>query len=312
MSGLTPFGVTARKLRLEKGMRLLDLAARTKLSVAFLSAVETGKKPIPDGHVRAVGVAMDLTAEQLAELRRAADRTRKTVKIERLPEDQRELVAAFARRIDSVPADLMAKLKKVVLKSVSGEQPFQRKRRGIIVPPMSTPALRDFADKVRTAFVEDDHVEFPIMDVLEFRLGQVFDGFFIDVRDRESMGDDEGRVIGGTMGLALREDVYCGAWEGNGRDRFTACHELAHFLLHRTITMARTREDTDEIYRDAEWQADTFAGTLLMSPRHLPLFSDSEDAANQCGMTGFAAKVMWAKYRSEARFPSAAETPRFL
>jgi Zn-dependent peptidase ImmA (M78 family) len=65
------------------------------------------------------------------------------------------------------------------------------------------------------------------------------------------------------------------AWGGNSRDRFTACHEFGHFLMHRTITMARTREDTDKIFCDAEWQADTFAGTLLMSPRHLGKFIPS-------------------------------------
>jgi hypothetical protein len=83
------------------------------------------------------------------------------------------------------------------------------------------------------------------MDVLEFRLGAVFEGFYIDIREKESMGEDEGRIIGGTNSLALREDVYEGAWGGNGRDRFTACHEFGHFLMHRTVTMARTREDTD-------------------------------------------------------------------
>ena len=150
------------------------------------------------------------------------------------------------------------------------------------------------------------------MDVIEFRLGLVFDDFYIDIRDKESMGEDEGRVIGGTKGLALREDVYEGGWNRNGRDRFTACHELGHFLMHRTVTMARTREDTDKIFCDAEWQADTFAGTLLMSPRHLGKFTDPENAAHLCGMTGAAAKVMWSKYRSEGRFPNAAEMPRFV
>jgi len=32
----------------------------------------------------------------------------------------------------------------------------------------------------------------------------------------------------------------------------------------------------------AEWQADTFAGTLLMSPRHLSKFRDSDEAADAC------------------------------
>jgi hypothetical protein len=49
--------------------------------------------------------------------------------------------------------------------------------------------------------------------------------------------------------------------------------------MHHAITMARTREDTDKIFCDAEWQADTFAGTLLMSPHHLGKFRNCDDAA---------------------------------
>jgi transcriptional regulator with XRE-family HTH domain len=312
MPGLTPFGIAVRKLRLDKHLRLLDVARLLDCSATFLSAIETGRKTIPDGFVSTVARVMKLSKEELDFLLKAADRTRKHVVIEKLSEDQRELVAAFARRLDKVPADMMANLKKIVLKSTDGEQPFHRSRRGIVVPPMSTDNLRKFAEQVRSVFTEEDQVEFPIMDVIEFRLGAVFDKFYIDIRDKEFMGEDEGRVIGGTTGLALREDVYEGAWDGNGRDRFTASHELGHFLMHRTVTMARTREDTDKIFCDAEWQADTFAGTLLMSPRHLGRFADPDDAGRQCGMTGAAAKVMWAKYLAEGRFPPAAEMPPFI
>lgn len=283
MSGLTPFGIAVRKLRLDKGMRLLDLAYLIGKSAAFISAVETGRKSIPDGYIRALAGAMNLSAAEIRDLRRAADRTRKEVKVETLPEDQRELVAAFARKLDAVPPALMAQLKKTILKSSSGEIPFQRNRRGIVVPPMSTQAIRSFADQVRTTFVDDDQVEFPIMDVLEFRMGLVFNDFYLDVRDKEHMGDDEGRVVANQNAIALRIDVYEGAWSGNGRDRFTACHEFAHYLMHRTVTMPRMRGDSDKIFCDAEWQADTFAGTLLMSPRHLHRFRDAEDVAVRAG-----------------------------
>jgi hypothetical protein len=143
--------------------------------------------------------------QKTATLRKAADRIRKDVSIEKLPENQREIVAAFARRLDKVPPDMMAELKKIVLKSSDNEQPFHRTGRGIVVPPISTQNLRKFAEKVRSVFAEDDLIEFPIMDVLEFRLGTVFEGFYIDISEKESVGEDEGRVIGGTKGLALRE-----------------------------------------------------------------------------------------------------------
>jgi Zn-dependent peptidase ImmA (M78 family) len=245
--------------------------------------------------------AMDLNAVESRELRRAADRTKKEVRVEKLPEEQRELVAAFARKLDELPNDLMARIKKVVLKSNTGETPFFRKRRGMYAPPMKTSVIRDFADKVRSAFVEDAQIEFPIMDVLEFRMAMVIEGFHLDIRDREFMGVEEGRVVAGKNEIVLREDVYEGAWDANGRDRFTACHEFAHFLMHREITMPRTRDDGEKVYCDAEWQADTFAGTLLMSPRHLDRFRDADHAAEQCRMSQQAASVMWEKYKAEGR-----------
>jgi hypothetical protein len=194
--------------------------------------------------------SMPIFKQKTATLRKAADRIRKDVSIEKLPENQREIVAAFARRLDKVPPDLMAELKKIVLKSSDNEQPFHRTGRGIVVPPISTQNLRKFAEKVRSVFAEDDLIEFPIMDVLEFRLGTVFEGFYIDISEKESVGEDEGRVIGGTKGLALREDVYEGAW--GGRDRFppatssviSSCTEPLQWHEHAKIP---TR-----FFRDAE------------------------------------------------------------
>lgn len=302
MSKLTPYGIAVRKLRLDKGLRLLDVADELKVTPAFLSAIETGRKPIPDGFVVRVGRAMNLNAAELRELRSAVDKTRKEVRVDALPEEQRELVAAFARRLDEVPSDVIARLKKIVLKSTAGEIPFERKRRGMAVPPMKTVEIRNFAEQVRSAFVPDNTVEVPIMDILEFRLGSIFEDFFVDPRSAEEMGEDEGRVVPGSNSIQLREDVYVGAWRGHTRHRFTACHELAHFLMHREVRFARVA--SDQIFCDSEWQADTFAGTLMMSPRHLGQFKGPEHAADLCKMSPAAAWVMWQKYEKEGRLQS--------
>ena len=148
MAGLTAFGIEIRKLRLDKRMRLLDLADKLGKSPAFVSAIETGRKPIPDNFVREVAAVMNLSTEELSKLRKAADRTRKYVTIERLPENKREIVAAFARTVDGMTADQLADLQtKIVLESLAGEQPFHRKRRGIVVPPLSTKAIMMHDDR---------------------------------------------------------------------------------------------------------------------------------------------------------------------
>jgi hypothetical protein len=198
--------------------------------------------------------------------------------------------------VDELPADFMEQLRKQILKALEEEVPFRRQRKGALVAAQSTASLRSFAEQVRGVFVNPGRTDFPIMDVLEFRLEAIFPGFAVLPCDHSEMGADEGRVIPGINAIFLREDVYDGAWEGNGRDRFTACHELAHYLLHRTAGFARTRDDHEPMYKDAEWQADTFAGALMMSVQHAPSFSSVGDAAAKCGMTPHAARVMLSKY----------------
>lgn len=291
---LTPFGIAIRKLRLDKRLRLLDLADKLDMSSAFVSAVETGKKAIPHDYVRAVAKAMKLNGDEAKELQNAADRTRLT----KLTDNDRELVAAFARQVDQFDDEFLAEIKNR-LKSISGEVPFKRNRKGILVTPYSNKGLWELANRVRASFVKADQIEFPIIEALEFKLADFIDGFYLDVCDQSEMGRDEGRVIAGKNCIMLRKDVYEAACRGEGRARFTACHELAHFIMHREVVMARTRTEEEPVYRDAEWQADSFAGSLLMSSQHLQRFEDADDAAAQCGMTPMAAQVMWSKYKKE-------------
>jgi transcriptional regulator with XRE-family HTH domain len=296
---ITPFGIAIRKLRLDKGLRLLDLAQQLELSSSFISAIETGKKPIPAGYVASVIQALGLTKSEERKLQRAADRSKTAVDVDGLQGTQRELVAAFARKLDDLPPEFLDEIKKHVFKSVDGDIPFRRKRKGLLVAPASTKALWDFAQQVRSAFVSDDEVCFPIMDVLEFRLPRFEESFYLDVCSYEQMGSEEGLVVAASNCIKLREDVYERAWDDVGRDRFTACHEFGHFLLHRQVAMARVRDESHPVYRDAEWQADTFAGGLLMSSKHLARLGCHQNAAVQCGMTPMAASVMWAKYEKE-------------
>ena len=296
---ITPFGIATRKLRLDKGLRLLDLAEKLNLSSSFISAVETGKKPIPAGYVDSVVKALGLTPTEALELQRAADRSKTIVDVDGLQGSQRELVAAFARKLDDLPPEFLEEIKRQVFKSTAGEVPFKRKRKGVLVDAVSTRTLWDFAEKVRSVFVGENDICFPIMDVLEFRLPALEEGFHLDVCGYAEMGAEEGLVVAGSNCIKLREDVYEGAWNDVGRDRFTACHELGHYLLHRRVAMARVRDDSHPVYRDAEWQADTFAGALLLSSKHLAQLGSQENAAVQCGMTPMAAGVMWSKYQKE-------------
>jgi hypothetical protein len=274
-------------------------ARRLKLSSSFVSAVETGKKPIPTGYVSTVSEALELSPAEAQELQRAADRSKSAVDVDGLHDAQRELVAAFARKLDELPQEFLEQIKKQVFKSTDGDIPFKRRRKGLLVAPASTRAIWDLADRVRAVFVTNDEIYFPIMDVLEFRLSKFEEGFYLDVSSHDEMGPEEWLVLAGLNCIRLREDVYEGAWNNIGRHRFTCCHEFGHYLMHRQLTMARTRDDSHPVFRDSEWQADTFAGGLLMSSKHLGRLKRHDNGAVQCGMTPMAASVMWSKYQKE-------------
>jgi transcriptional regulator with XRE-family HTH domain len=309
MSELTPFGKALRKLRIEKSLRLLDLATKLDVSTSFLSAVETGKKPIPNGFVRKLSHTLTISQAELEELHRAEDRTRTEVPVDDKKEEDRELIAALARRLDD--PGLRERLRKL-LKSLVGEVPFERKRRGFLVPPLSTSKIRQFAESVRSHFVPDERIAFPIIEVLEWLMPTVDPNFVLVIRPVEEMGDDEGLVPINRNELILREDVYEGACTDSPRDRFTCCHEFSHYLMHRRIGNPRTRDDNEKIFQDSEWQADTFAGTLLMSNRHLRYFHDADDMAAKCKVSGQAASVMWAKYLDEGAISRSPELPGLL
>lgn len=69
---MTPFGLFMRKLRLEKGLLLKDIAEQMSVSSAYLSALEHGKKgPATGEFVSKLETKLKLDTAQREELRRA-------------------------------------------------------------------------------------------------------------------------------------------------------------------------------------------------------------------------------------------------
>lgn len=91
--------------------------------------------------------------------------------------------------------------------------------------------------------------------------------------------------------MYIREDVYKRAVKGNPRDRFTLCHEIGHYFLHRPETISNARGEVPR-YCDPEWQADAFAGEL-MAPRNLIKGMTSKEIAEECGMSMTAADIQY-------------------
>lgn len=93
--------------------------------------------------------------------------------------------------------------------------------------------------------------------------------------------------------------IYLNKLQTEQRRRFTLAHELAHFVLHRG--KADVFED-DVFYRSEvsnleEWQANRFAGELLMPKEEVKLFlrenggCNMEDIARHFDVSTIAARV---------------------
>ena len=92
--------------------------------------------------------------------------------------------------------------------------------------------------------------------------------------------------------MRIREDVYINASNDIGRDRFTLAHEVGHFILHGEgrVALARTNEENIPAYRKPEWQANTFAGELLI-PAHLIKGKSEDNIAEICKVSLQAARI---------------------
>ena len=113
---LTEFGKEIRKLRIDLGITLFEMAQATGISSAFLSAMENGKKSVPDSYI-------DVLANQFEYVRNAkerfltlADKTTKEVRInlEGSESAANELATAFARNFSELSDDQVAKIKSIL------------------------------------------------------------------------------------------------------------------------------------------------------------------------------------------------------
>jgi transcriptional regulator with XRE-family HTH domain len=127
---MTPFGARMRSLRAERGVTLKALAAEIRVSSAYLSALEHGKRGAPSaGLVHQVcefyGLIWD-EAEELARLARLS-RPRVTVNTAGLTPEQTALANRIAQAIHRLPPETVATMH--ALLDATTPQPKPRLRR---------------------------------------------------------------------------------------------------------------------------------------------------------------------------------------
>lgn len=115
---ITSIGRFLRKLRIDHGEILRDMANRLEVSSAFLSAVENGKKKVPEAWIPKLEEFYSLTPMQMEELRVAVAESSNTVEINirNASVSNRQLAISFARHFDSLDEETVKKLLDILKK----------------------------------------------------------------------------------------------------------------------------------------------------------------------------------------------------
>jgi Zn-dependent peptidase ImmA (M78 family) len=167
------------------------------------------------------------------------------------------------------------------------------------VPAKSWPQIGAEADRIRKSLGLEGTPRFPIIDVIEKLLCDRLELVQFEVWTMADMGDAEGYTCPQGSFIRLREDVYEKACNGDGRARFTAAHELGHFVLHTNIPLARTRRgDGTAPFRLAEPQANQFAAEILM-PREYVRGVASAQALVDAHQVSFEAAMNRIRYATK-------------
>ena len=312
---LTRFGIATRKLQLDRGLTLRRMAESLQLSSAFVSAIETGRKTIPDGYVEAVAEALAASDAEVLDLRRAVDETRTKVNVGDLKGADRVLLASFARNLDRLPPEFLETCRELLAQFTPPPCPRTRKRTGnkesiadkvskngtefgrsfrgafgrFSVDAISDAAIVELTYRLRRRFTRSSQLWFPIVEFLELVAPKILPDFDLDICDLLTIGGEEGKYIHGTNTIMVREDVYEAACDGVGWARFVLGHEFGHFMLHRLQPKPRRARRYDP-EQDPEVQSNIFSGSLFISSHHLDTFSNAADAAVKCGMSFPAAE----------------------
>lgn len=156
---------------------------------------------------------------------------------------------------------------------------------------MSRDKISEIAKIVRSALGLEKELFFPIVPCIEVMAADESMDFNFELVEPDEFSNTYATTNTDENVMYIRSDVYYRAAKGFSRDRFTLCHELGHYFLHRPGMISNARGDVPK-YCEPEWQANTFAGEL-MAPRALVKGMTPEEIADKCGMSYTAASIQY-------------------
>lgn len=115
---LTSVGRFLRKLRIDHGEILKDMAEKLEVTVSFLSAVENGKKHMPSAWNGKICALYDLNEAQQKEFTTAIAETEEAIEMDLVDANigRRELAVSFARKFNNISDAQVEEIRKILFK----------------------------------------------------------------------------------------------------------------------------------------------------------------------------------------------------
>lgn len=164
-----------------------------------------------------------------------------------------------------------------------------------IAQPQSRANIRKFTEEIRLKFGCDRRLYFPVVEFLETML-TIYQSVGFDyeiVEDDVLPASIQGDMDLQSNYMRIKESVYEGAVINKGKDRFSIAHEIGHFLLANDAGVRLQRNILNRSVstcEDPEWQAEAFAGELLV-PMKLVAGLTAQQIAERCKVSLRAAET---------------------
>lgn len=115
---VTSFGKILRKIRIDNNEILKNMAEKLNVTSSFLSAVENGKKRIPNNWLNEISCLYDLNSSEIENLEFAFSETNESIKIsfEGLNLESKKLAFSFARKLNELDDAEIESLKNLLRK----------------------------------------------------------------------------------------------------------------------------------------------------------------------------------------------------
>ena len=116
---VTEYGKILRKIRIDSGEVLGDMAENLEISSSYLSSIETGSRNVPQNFTDLISERYGLQKSIIKELRKAEISNLKEVKLpfnDKISNMRKETAVIFARTFNNIDDDDMEKIRAILVK----------------------------------------------------------------------------------------------------------------------------------------------------------------------------------------------------